>query len=214
MHLIPLFPLQIVVFPNEKIPLHIFEERYRELVKDCEVTGMSFGISSVINGKMSFGTEVELVKVVKHYEGGESDIICMGKRVFKIENFYNKMATKLYAGAEVSYRDDIDDTIFSLKQKTIEMIKEFYKILELSAPDINEKDFKSFDLAHKIGFSLDQEHELLQLMYETDRLNYIMNHLKTVVPIIKNVNNTKDIIKLNGHFRSFDPMDFKDIKWE
>ncbi|NAS32661.1 ATP-dependent protease [Flavobacteriaceae bacterium R38] len=214
MNILPMFPLQIVVYPNDKVPLHIFEKRYQELIADCEETGMSFGIPVVIDGKISFGTEVKLTKVVKRYNDGRSDIICSGQKVFKIQKFYEQLENKSYAGGEVQFFDDIDDSVDSLKLKIIERIKEFYNILDLEVPELNEQHFSSYDLAHRIGFSFSQEYELLQLRYESERLNYILNHLKNVIPIIKQVNHTKDTIKLNGHFKSFDPMDFKNIKWE
>ncbi len=211
--ILPLFPLQIVVYPNEKVPLHIFEDRYKQLVNDCEETGVSFGIPCVIDEKMSLGTEVVLIKIAKRYDNGSSDVICLGKRIFKIENFHNPLNDKLYAGGDVQFFENINDSVISAKEKTIVLIKEFYHVLELEIPTINAANFLSYHLAHRLGFSLKQEYEMLQLLYESERLLYIQEHLKIIIPIIKEVNQSKETIKLNGSFRSYDPMDFKDIKW-
>ena len=209
-----LFPLQIVVFPGERVPLHIFEERYQQLISDCEQLNLTFGIPTVINSKMSFGTEVRLKQIVKRYDSGASDVICEGLRVFQISKFFNPFNDRLYSGGEVNFYENTDDSVQSLRAKVIALIKEFYTILEVDKVSIDENSFKSFQLAHKLGFSLEQEYELLQLHYESERLLYLQNHLKTVIPVIQQINRTKNVIQLNGHFRSFDPMDFKDIEWD
>ena len=214
MRTLPLFPLQVVVFPRERIRLHIFEERYKQLISDCENNGLSFGIPTVLEGKMSYGTEIRLLKIVKRYENGTSDILCEGGNIFKIEDFYNPMPDKLYSGGNVIFVDHINDSVDSLKDKVLKLIREFYELLDLSPPEIEYDQFTSFTLAHKLGFSLAQEYELLQLIYESERLNFIKDHLRTVIPIITEVNRTKKIIGLNGHFRRFDPMDFTDINNE
>ena len=61
---IPLFPLQSVFFPGETVPLHIFEERYKQLINDCQNESLTFGIPVFINNTIAYGTEVQLVEVV------------------------------------------------------------------------------------------------------------------------------------------------------
>jgi hypothetical protein len=67
-------------------------------------------------------------------------------------------------------------------------------------------------LAHKMGFSFEQEHELLQLTRESERLAYIQRHLDQTIKVLKQIDRTKALIEMNGHFRNFDPLDFKDYK--
>ncbi|WP_340202685.1 LON peptidase substrate-binding domain-containing protein [Ascidiimonas sp. W6] len=212
MSLLPLFPLQIVVFPDEKLPLHIFEKRYRELLKDIEISNGKFGIPTLVNGKMTYGTEIELVETVKNYENGSSDILCRGKRVFFINEFKNPMDGKLYAGGDVKFFNNIYDGNPSTKEKVLALISELYEVMNVDIPDIDTQEFNSFTLGHKIGMSVVQELELLHLIYESERLKYIKEHLKKIIPVVKEVNRTKEIIKMNGHFRSFDPLDFKKIR--
>jgi len=62
---LPMFPLELVAFPGEELPLHIFEQRYQQLIEDCEEERVTFGIPTYINKRLEYGTEMELLKVVK-----------------------------------------------------------------------------------------------------------------------------------------------------
>lgn len=210
--LIPLFPLQIVAFPGERIPLHIFEERYQQLIADTDAGNLSFGIATYINKVLSYGTEISLESIEARYENGACDIICQAHRVFKIEEFVDRMEDKLYAGGHISWLDNIQDSAPDLCTEMIGLIGELYA--EINVPFDMEPDtqMSSFELAHKIGFSLDQEFELLTIIKESDRLRYIIDHLKKTIPVVREVNRTKGVIKMNGHFRNYDPLDFQEFK--
>ena len=67
-------------------------------------------------------------------------------------------------------------------------------------------------LAHKMGLSFEQEYQLLQLPRESERLSFIKSHLIGTIAVLKEVQRTKELIDMNGHFRNFDPLDFKDFK--
>ena len=207
-----LFPLKVVVFPDELLPLHIFEKRYRQLIEDVQSEGINFGIPPLVEGKMTYGTEIELVEVVKAYDNGSYDILCKGKRVFLLNDFVNPMPGKLYAGGKVKYFNNIFDGNEAARQKVLQLIEELYKVMNVPMPEMDEESFTSFTLAHKVGLSVPQELELLHLIYESERLKYLRSHLKRIIPVLEEVNRTKEIIKMNGHFRSFDPLDFKKIR--
>jgi hypothetical protein len=207
-----LFPLQNIVFPGEKLPLHIFEERYKELIHDCEMTGITFGIPVYLNNKLEYGTEVELKQVVNSYPSGAKDIICIGLRAFKIREFEHMEKGKTYAGGDVEFLNDVDDPDEEQKQQMIDLIVELYVHLEVPPPIIDYDTFRSYTLAHKIGLSLEQEYSLLKLTSEKARQAYIINHLSITIPIVQEMNRAKQTIELNGHFRNFDPLDFKEFR--
>ena len=76
---IPIFPLGIVVYPGEHLNLHIFEPRYRQLIKDSFESKKPFGIPAVIENKMQeYGSMVEIIELSKVYENGEMDIKTKG----------------------------------------------------------------------------------------------------------------------------------------
>lgn len=209
---LPFFPLQSVFFPGETVPLHIFEERYKELVHDCRKEALTFGIPVFINNTISHGTEVQLVEVVNTYGSGEMDVVCVARQVFKVLSFENQMEGKLYAGGEVEFLDMENDADDGLREEVILKIETLYDLMDVPFTKTSPKQFNSYALAHKMGLSFEQEFELLQMTSEKNRLLYIKAHLETTAHILNEVNRTKATIEMNGHFKNFDPLDFPDFK--
>ena len=209
---LPLFPLQSVFFPGESVPLHIFEERYKQLIQDCRREAITFGIPVFINERIAFGTEVQLVEIVTTYEGGEMDVLCVARQVFKVVSFDNEMDGKLYAGGEVEFLDNINDGDRRSKRIVLRKLNELYELMGVPFTALEPERFNSFMLAHKMGLSFDQEHQLLQIPQESYRLRFIKSHLYGTIQVLKQVNRTKELIELNGHFKNFDPLDFRDFK--
>jgi len=207
---VPIFPLGIVVYPNEKLNLHIFEERYKQLVNFCFSEQKPFGIPTVINDKVSdTGTLVTVMEIVKTYEDGRMDIRTEGGSVFKILEVVKTVPDKLYSGAIVNYPPNNEGRNIIMMRKVVEDIRELHKLLNVS------KDFKkhddelvSYDVAHHAGLSLEEEYELLGLMYESQRLEYLKRHLKKIIPIINGAESLRERVHLNGHFKELGGFDF------
>ncbi|WP_299486023.1 LON peptidase substrate-binding domain-containing protein [uncultured Allomuricauda sp.] len=209
---LPLFPLQTVFFPGETVPLHIFEERYKQLIRDCRQEAITFGIPVFIDNTIAYGTEVQLAEVVTTYENGEMDVVCVARQVFKILSFENQMDGKLYAGGEVEFLDSENDNDEEIKLEVLQKVENLYELMDVPFTKIPEKQFNSYTLAHKMGLSFEQEYQLLQIPSETERLLFIKKHLETTSTVLSEVNRTKDIIEMNGHFKNFDPLDFEDFR--
>jgi hypothetical protein len=205
-----MFPLQSIFFPGETVPLHIFEERYKELIMDCREEAITFGIPVYIHDSILFGTEVQLVEIVNSYESGEMDVTCVARQVFKVVSFENQMEDKLYAGGEVEFLDNVNDAGDSAKKEVLGLLEALYNLMSVPFTPIEVSKFHSYVLVHKMGLSFEQEYELLQIAKESERLNYIKNHLVTTIAVLEEVNRTKQTIKLNGDFKNFDPLDFED----
>ncbi len=208
---LPLFPLQSIFFPGETVPLHIFEERYKQLIHDCREDAITFGIPVYINKTIEYGTEVQLVEVVNTYEGGELDVVCVARQVFKVLTFDNEMEGKLYAGGIVEFLESDNDAALDFREEVFEKMKELYDLMAVQFPPIAFDQFNSYAFAHKMGLSFEQEYELLKLTNETQRLHYIAQHLDTTIAVLEQINKTKAVIEMNGHFKNFDPLDFKDF---
>lgn len=206
--LLPLFPLELVVFPGEKLNLHIFEPRYQQLLADCIEEGIPFGIPAYIGKKMEYGTEMELLKVVRRYPDGRADISTKGRRAMQVLEYYNPMEGKLYAGGKVRYLQNEEEASASAKDRFLSLVKELYMSMNIVHQVEVDEHLSSWDLGHRIGLSKQQEYYLLQMEDEGERLNYLIRHLEKTIPILQEVERTREIIKQNGHFKHFDPLNF------
>ena len=176
---IPIFPLEMVVYPGEQVHLHIFEPRYKELIGECVQNGRLFGIPTVIQQKMKdMGTLMEVKEVVQTYENGEMDIRTQGLRIFRILEVIKEVPEKMYSGAIVTYPDNQDDEgNRELMQWVVKGVQELHRMLNIS------KDFRkpeallrSYDVAHHAGLSLEEEYEVLELWQEIHRQEYLKRH--------------------------------------
>lgn len=201
---IPIFPLAIVVYPGEELNLHIFEPRYKQLIQYCVENKKPFGIPAVINNQVKeMGTLVDIVEISKVYENGEMDIKTKGSKVFRILETVTEIPDKLYSGAIVSYPENTFDGHKRLMQKVIEGVRHLHEILKITKtfkkPDT---EMESYDVAHHLGLSLEQEYDLLELMEEIHRQEYLKRHLKKVLPVMAEMETLKERVKLNGHFKN------------
>ena len=210
---IPIFPLGIVVYPGEIVNLHIFEPRYKQLVNECYTEGKPFGIPTVIDNKLNeMGTLVKITELVKVYDSGEMDIRTQGLRVFRVLEMIKSVPDKLFSGAIVNYPDNIESTgKRQLMLKVINAIRELHRLLNITK-DFHKPDeeLASYDIAHHAGLSIEQEYELLGLLREEQRQEYLKRHLGRVLPVIAEMETLKDKVKLNGHFKNLSSFKFED----
>jgi uncharacterized protein len=201
---IPIFPLSLVVYPGEDLNLHIFEPRYKQLIRECKDQGKPFGIPAVVKNKVKeLGTLVEVAEVVKVEDNGEMDIKTKGIKVFRILETIQEVPEKLYSGAIVNYPATDDKGNRELMEKVVAGIRQLHVLLHVdkSFPKPDEL-LNSFDVAHHVGFSPEEEYELLGLPMELQRQEYIRRHLTKVIPVVMEMESLKEKIKLNGHFKN------------
>lgn len=201
---IPIFPLGVVLYPGESLNLHIFEPRYKQLIKDCHNQGKPFGIPAVIENKLQdFGTLTSISEITKVYEGGEMDIKTRGEKVFRILEVIKEIPEKQYSGAIVTYPDNMDRGNPEVLRRLVASIRELHRMLNVQKDfQKADEDLKTYDLAHHIGLSLQEEYELLNLFDERQRQEYLKRHLTKVIPMIAEMEQLKEKIKLNGHFKN------------
>ncbi len=202
--------MNIVVFPGEKLNLHIFEPRYRQLIMECQTNGTTFGIPVYLeNGLGEYGTEIKILSLEKKYLGGEMDIKTKGLGVFKIKEFQRQVPGRLYSGGEVEDLPLIKDEDPFQRIQILELLKQLYSALGIQTLMLNLPDnFQSYDVAHHLGFSTEQEYELLQQTKESDRLEMILAHLTRILPVVLETERLKERVKLNGHFKHLIPPNF------
>jgi Lon protease-like protein len=201
---IPIFPLSIVVFPHQKLNLHIFEPKYKQLIRECMEKKKLFGIPVVINNKMQeMGTLLEIIELSKEYETGEMDIKTRGIKVFRILEVIENVPEKLYSGAIVNYPHNHEYGKRLVMNKLLENIQKLHQLLNIeNTLNKKEADLWSYDVAHSVGLTLEEEYEFLTLMNELQRQEYLKRFLAKVMPVVAGMESLKNKMKMNGHFKN------------
>jgi Lon protease-like protein len=202
---IPIFPLGMVVFPGEQVKLHIFEPRYKQLILECWHTKKSFGIPAVIhNNLFEMGTLVQVNNILAVYEDGKMDIQVTGLHVFKILEQIPSIPDKLYSGAIVSYPHNNDHGNRKLMDMVLTLVEELHKITLVSkAWQKPLAQLNSYDLAHHIGLSLEEEYEFLELMDEMHRQEYLKRFLIGKMATIREIIKKGEVAETIKDFRGF-----------
>ena len=208
---IPIFPLGIVVYPGENLNLHIFEPRYKQLITECNESKKPFGIPTVIESKMQdYGSLVEILEITTIHPNGEMDIKTKGIRIFRVLEVIKDVPDKLYSGAIVNYPETKEKGNPELMRKVINSIRDLHRLLKVSKDFTKEdEELTAYDVAHHIGMSLEEEYELLGLLDERQRQEYLKRYLTKVIPLVAGMEQLKEKIRMNGHFKNLSGFDIK-----
>jgi Lon protease-like protein len=201
--LLPLFPLQMVLFPNSVLPLHIFEERYKLLTNRCIEGNREFGINFVKDESISeVGCTATVMRVAKRYDDGRMDIEVCGRRRYRLLRYDTKKTPYLVGAVEYfpKQKEFVDP---ELVQKTIrlynELIATVYKGRVPEVPlETAPKDL-SFILAQKSGMDLQQRQTILELSMENERLKMLHNYFTDVIPKLHQIQEVQRIISSDGY---------------
>lgn len=202
---IPIFPLNLVMYPEAVYPLHIFEERYKKLINWCRTEKEGFGVVSKIDSSVStIGCYVEVIEVINVFENGSMDILVKGRERFQTTS--TELHPHGYIMANVI--PYFDDEQYSLP-KPIEdtTITKFKDILDRTAIEFDKKywtnfdraTFKSYKIAEKSGMNLQQQQSLLTLRSESDRLQFLFKHFEKLEEYLDRTEVLKDIIAGDGY---------------
>lgn len=182
--LIPIFPLNLVIYPGSIYPLHIFEERYKKMINRVFTTDEGFGIVSVLDSEISkVGCLCKVEKIIRKYNDGKMDIYVKGYERFN--TISSSVNTDGYFESHVEpYRDK--DSSYNTEILFEVALSRFTELLAKTKNDIDDFYFdnlertklKSYKLAEKSGLDLRQQQDLLIIKSEKERLIYISNHLE------------------------------------
>src|SRR6266478_773567 len=153
--LLPLFPLQLVVFPGSAVPLHIFEERYKEMVGEAEAAGTEFGIVlAKEGGVVNAGCTVVVESVLNRYPDGRFDVLTRGLRRFSLVSIDQELA---YLRGEVEYFEDTDliPVTPELRRKALQAWDEIRKALVETAAEVREIDLQHQRLSFQLAQGID-----------------------------------------------------------
>jgi Lon protease-like protein len=198
--MIPLFPLQLVVFPRVHLPLHIFEDRYKQMVGDAIRDGSEFGIVlAKEDGILSSGCTVKVEKVLEMYPDGRMDILTRGQRRFEIVSLNEE---KDYLQAEVAYFDD-DDLAPVAAELRDQALANYRALSHLASarghsdPDLEDRQV-SFQVAQAVP-DLEFLSTILRDRSESARLRQFNQFVAEYLPRQRSIERMKDLAPTNGH---------------
>jgi len=189
---IPMFPLSIFPLPGEMVPLHIFEPRYRQLLKDAETKDITFGIFyNHVSNTTQLGSLVKLESVIKRYKTGESDIIVKCLDLFTLNKMFRTYKDKLYPGGEVVYWNlDRSKHMSSALKGYFEQYHKWLKITN------TEKVISLYDVANELSLGFEERLKFVKLPSEKQE-SFLINQIKYQIYLMKETEKSKDIFHLN-----------------
>lgn len=202
--LLPLFPLAVVLLPQSPLPLHIFEERYKEMINALLETGGEFGVVLATGrGMMSVGCTATVEELLKKYDDGRMDILTLGRRRFSINSLNQD---REYLRGDVTFFDDEPgDAPASLRERALAACRALPpgEEEEGAAPE-EEADpprtdpHLSFHLARRIA-DLEFRQTLLGIRSEPERLERLIAFVPGYVEHARQAERLKDVASRNGH---------------
>jgi Lon protease-like protein len=187
---IALFPLDVVLFPGALLPLHIFEERYKEMVSVCLETGSDFGlVRAQREGLSVVGCCASITRVLRRYEDGQMDILCEGRKRFEIEQLDN---SRTYLQAEVDYLED--DPLDSSREARAQCVALHLEMLSLVGLGHESYSFDldkgvSFVLAWELPSDLGFKQRLLTMTSDRKRTELLMSFYDEMLPKLRRGSN-------------------------
>ena len=193
---IPMFPLNMVLLPGETKTLHIFEERYKQLVTDCLQNQAHFGIPFINQKSMGdYGIEVKINNVINSFESGEMDIAIEGVRVFKLIEYSQVLPPKLYGAGIVQYEEDLNEKPSLLIQ---ELIKDYMWISQENIISIDAFDSSTiYDIARLVELSSLDKYELIKAKTSIKKEAFLKPKIRLFIHLIKTENELKSKFILN-----------------
>ncbi len=198
MPLLPLFPLEIVVFPGAPLPLHIFEPRYKEMIGECLSQNRAFGmVRAKENALSAIGCSARILTVIKKYEDGRMDISAEGAQRFEIIQLSQERS---FLQAEVAFFDDEPSTVSkSAAETVIQLHEQLFSVIGQPVEVEQDAAYLSFRLAQDLPVDLDFKQTLLEIKSEAERIEILTEYYQATIPKIENSLRVRQRASGNGH---------------
>lgn len=204
--LIPLFPLEVVLYPGQPLPLHIFEDRYKEMIGACLEAKTEFGVVlHKDNAIGNVGCTASITNVVKRYDDGRLDIEALGERRFEVlflddAKSYMQAAAQFFLDEESDIPEDLRSRVLALHQEAVS-----YMISDPAERGRLQPDpaapCLSFALAGPLPIDLDFKQTLLLLRSERERLERLAEYLGKLNLRLRTVSRVRHVAGANGQGR-------------
>ena len=207
---IALFPLNVVLFPGSKLPLHIFEERYKLMINACITNETSFGVNYMSDKNLhTTGCSAYISKVVKRSPNGEMDIEITGENRFLLKKYELNLAG--YFVGDIEFLEE--NNIFTNEENFEKAVEEYNKLIDITSHGLlgkidphdvkwrNGKNSVSFFISQKCGLTIQERQLMLEINNENERLKYLVNYFEKLMPKIAEADRIASIIKNDGYLQ-------------
>ena len=200
---IPLFPLNVVLLPGAPLPLHIFEERYKQMVNECLESESEFGmVLADESGTRRVGCTARIVELVERYEDGRMLILVEGSRRFRLNNI---LTGKPYYMGEIEYlEEEPEEDVNALAEECIALLKRVVEAATEGSVGIEiEPPYRnlSFAIAGRVEFDLETRQQILELTSEKERLRKVKELLTAAAQRLERERQAREKAQTNGHLR-------------
>lgn len=197
--LLPIFPLEVVLFPGAPLPLHIFEPRYKEMIAECLEQGKPFGmVRAKENAVAEVGCSAVILNVMKQYEDGRLDIASEGKQRFSILELNHDRS---FLQAEVTWFDDDEPAPPPGKEAetAVQLHEQLFQVLGQDAEIDRGKNPLSFQLASQLPVDLDFKQAILEMKSEAERIETLLEYYRATIPKVEKTLQARERASGNGH---------------
>ena len=202
---LPLFPLGIVLYPDEPVPLHIFEPRYREMVRVCQEEDLPFGIVHVTETALAdVGCTARIRRVITRYDDGRLDIVAQGEQRFRIVGVHRD---RPFLTAEVApYGPGRLEPVDPGARERV--ITQHMKLLEMAGERIRPAVYErarwvSFVVAQNAGLEIEQKQQLLEMPTEDERVAFLIKHFRKMLARVARAQRFRKLAEGDGHSEGF-----------
>jgi Lon protease-like protein len=203
---IPLFPLNVVLFPGADLPLHIFEPRYRQMIRQCVEDKTEFGLLlSLPKGIVRVGCTAEVIDVVRRYEDGRLDVLTVGRAPFRIVELLNPeaFAEEALLEGHVDYLDDRERPASPrVRRELVELYEVCHTIVFGDYPRSIQSEVPenlSYLVAGTLPMDLMWKQQVLELRSEADRQERLVTYLREWAPHLQKEETLRQHADGNGH---------------
>jgi len=202
-----LFPLNIVLLPGEQVPLHIFEPRYKLLFARVLQAQEEVGINLLLNERLyEIGCRAQIVELLRHYPDGRMDVLVLGTHRYRVLEL-NRSAQPYLLGTVEWLEDRPEPVEEHLRTECQELYQQLVLRLrgessqsEELFEQLRQQELLSFWIAQQVGLEPLQRQYLLELLSENERLQWLVEHLRAILPRLEAAEEFFRRVRSNGHF--------------
>jgi ATP-dependent Lon protease len=198
--LLPLFPLSVVLFPRTQLPLHIFEDRYKDMIGEAIRNKSEFGIVlSSADGVASIGCTAIVDEVSQRYPDGRLDVVTVGLRRFEILELNDEKAV-LRGTVEYFNDNETEAAGPDITHRALDGYKKLHVFLrpeDASEPEWQDPQL-SFQLAQAIP-DVEFRQQLLTSRSESERIRLLADFFPLHIAQQSHIEHIKSVAPTNGH---------------